>query len=52
MWNAAQKKGMTDVVGRQETTVDIKVTLLKPLGSWGCASRCFAFLFFLLFALN
>lgn len=52
MWNAAQKKGMTDVVGRQETTVDIKVTLLKPLGSWSCASRCFAFLFFCLFALN
>ncbi|CAL1149332.1 unnamed protein product [Cladocopium goreaui] len=32
MWNAAQKKGMTDVVGRAETTVDIKVGLMKPLG--------------------
>ena len=32
MWNAAQKKGMTDVVGRSETTVDIKVELMKPLG--------------------
>ena len=34
MWNAAQKKGMTDVVGRAETTVDIKVGLMKPLGSF------------------
>mmetsp|Transcript_2480 Transcript_2480/g.4271 ORF Transcript_2480/g.4271 Transcript_2480/m.4271 type:complete len:105 (+) Transcript_2480:351-665(+) len=27
-----KKKGMTDVVGRAETTVDIKVGLMKPLG--------------------
>eukprot|EP00913_Durusdinium_trenchii_P014943 g14017.t1 len=32
MWNAVQRKGMTDVVGRSEATVDIKVNLMKPLG--------------------
>ena len=39
MWNAAQKKGMTDVVGRAETTVDIKVGLMKPLGTFNLTQR-------------
>ena len=41
MWNAAQKKGMTEVVGRAETTVDIKVGLMKPLGSFNLTKRKF-----------
>ncbi|CAJ1434278.1 unnamed protein product, partial [Effrenium voratum] len=32
MWNAAQRKGMTSVVGREAATVDIKVKLAKPMG--------------------
>ena len=45
MWNAAQKKGMTDVVGRAETTVDIKVGLMKPLGTFNFTQRKFCDMF-------
>mmetsp|Transcript_29907 Transcript_29907/g.56085 ORF Transcript_29907/g.56085 Transcript_29907/m.56085 type:complete len:216 (-) Transcript_29907:107-754(-) len=32
MWNAAQRKGVNEVGSRDTATVDIKVTLQKPLG--------------------